>query len=191
MTKEKVVRDMIMKIGEDIYREGLVDTPKRVVKMWEELYRGYDESRKPKLTLFRNGFDGINYDEMICDSGSFYSSCEHHMVPFFGKYYFAYIPSTKGWILGLSKVARVVEFFSAKLQVQERLTHEIVDYIYRKMGRGPHKPLGMALVMEAEHLCKTMRGVKMKGKMRTTKLIGVFKTDAKARSEFMEWVNNA
>ena len=190
MNKETIVNDMLLAIGENPHREGLKDTPKRVVRMWKEIFRGYDVLCNPKLTLFPNGSDGVEYDEMIGDEGTFHSHCEHHMVPFFGNYYFAYIPHPKGYILGLSKVARVVGFFSAKLQVQERLTHEIVDYIWKIMSEGNNKPLGMALVMEAEHLCKTMRGVKMKGKMRTTKLVGVFKTDAKARNEFMQWVNN-
>lgn len=182
---EKIVKEMIRRIGEDTEREGLIDTPKRVVKMWKEIFRGYDEKQKPKVTTFTNGSDGIDYDEMICDTGDFYSHCSHHMVPFIGKYYFAYIPSASGKILGLSKVGRVVDYFSAKLQIQEQLVNDIVNEISSALG----EVKGIALVMEAEHLCKTMRGVKKKGKMRTTKLIGAFKDDPSTRQEFMNWVN--
>lgn len=180
-------------IGEDPNREGLIDTPKRVIKMWKELFRGYNKELEPKVTMFNNGSDGIIYDQMICDTGNLYSHCEHHMVPFFGQYYFAYVPHTKGKLIGLSKVARVVDYCAAKLQIQERLTHEVVDYIWNKLCNDKeckYKPLGMALVMECEHLCKTMRGAKKKGTMRTTKLIGNFKEDPSTREEFMGWVNS-
>jgi len=185
---EKTVKEMLILIGDDPNREGLIDTPKRVGKMWKEIFRGYNEYKKPKITTFTNGSDGVKVDQMICDTGDFYSHCEHHMVPFIGKYWFAYIPNPKGKILGLSKVARLVDFHSAKLQVQERLVHDIVVDLYEALGKP--KPLAMGLVMEAEHLCKSMRGVKKKGKMRTTKLIGTFKTDSAARAEFLDWVNN-
>jgi len=185
---EEIVAEMIYRIGEDFKRPGLEDTPKRIVKMWKEIYRGYDETQKPIITTFKNGVDGFKTDEMIKDTGTFYSTCEHHFLPFFGRYWFAYIPNPKGKILGLSKVARLVDFHSAKLQVQERLVHDIVVDLYEALGKP--KPLAMGLVMEAEHLCKSMRGVKKKGKMRTTKLIGTFKTDSAARAEFLDWVNN-
>jgi len=191
--KEQIVKDMLLAIGEDPEREGLIDTPKRVVKMWTEIFRGYDKKNVPKVTVFNNGADGIVYDSMINDEGDYYSHCEHHGVTFFGKYYFAYIPHPEGKLLGLSKVARVVDYCAAKLQVQERLGHEIVDYLWKKLCNKrvcKFPPLGMALVLEGEHLCKTMRGVKKKGKMRTTKLIGAFKDDAKTRAEFMGWVNS-
>jgi len=193
MKNEELVKNMLKAIGENPEREGLVDTPKRVVKMWKEIFRGYDKNQAPKVTVFNNGADGIIYDAMINDEGSFYSHCEHHAVPFFGKYYWAMIPHPKGQLIGLSKVARVVDYLSAKLQIQERLTHEIVEYLWEKLCNDNtclYKPLGMALVLEGEHLCKTMRGAKKKGKMRTTKLIGAFKDDEKARAEFMGWVNN-
>jgi GTP cyclohydrolase IA len=201
--KENIIKDMLTTIGENPEREGLKDTPKRVVKMWKEIFRGYDKSQKPKVTSFMNGNDGIVCDEMLHDDGSFYSHCEHHMVPFFGHYYFAYIPNPKGKILGLSKVARIVDYYSAKLQIQERLVSEIVKELWDALTiktlndvgdencyKEIIEPLGMALVMDGEHLCKTMRGVKKKGKMRATKLIGTFKTDPAARAELMAWVNN-
>jgi GTP cyclohydrolase IA len=192
MDKEQIVKQMLEAIGEDSTREGLVDTPKRVVRMWDELFRGYKLS-PPELTTFNNGDDGIVYDEMVMDAGSFHSFCEHHMLPIVnGWYHFAYIPHSKGKIIGLSKVARVVDYFSSRLQIQERLTHQIVDYIWNTLcndNKCEYKPIGMGLVMDANHLCKSIRGVKKDGLMRTTKLVGVFKDDDSTRSEFMSWVN--
>lgn len=188
--KEQIVRNMLEAIGENPERDGLKDTPSRVVRMWEEIYSCYNCS-PPKVTVFNNGKDGIIYDEMICDFGPFHSTCEHHMMPIInGKYWFAYIPNKSGSIMGLSKVARVVDHFSSKLQVQERLTKDIVDYLWSAMSKDNYNPpVAMGLVLDAEHLCKTMRGVKKKGNMRTTDLRGVFKTDSAARAEFLGWVN--
>lgn len=191
-TQEKIVKDMLIAIGEEPNREGLKDTPKRVVKMWKELFGGYNKENSPKITTFANGADKIVVDEMISDTGEFFSHCEHHMVPFVGRYWFAYIPSAKGQLLGLSKVGRVVDFHSSKLQVQERLVHDVVTHLWNALSKTKdnwNKPIGMGLVIEAEHLCKTMRGVKKKGKMRTTKLIGAFKEDPSVREEFLNWVN--
>ena len=176
---------LIKEIGEDPAREGLIGTPQRVADMYEELFAGY-MNKPPAVTVFKNGKDNIHYDEMIIDSGDFYSMCEHHMMPFFGKYIFAYIPTRTGSILGLSKVARVVDHFSAKLQIQERLTAEIVEYLFKSLGTPP--PVGMALIMKAEHLCKTMRGAKKKGMMTTSVLRGVFKKNLDARLELMNLV---
>jgi len=189
---ENEVANIIRHIGDNPERPGLKDTPKRVVKMWKEIFRGYDENQKPNVTVFNNGDDGIVYDQMICDTGDFYSHCEHHMVPFFGRYWFAYIPHPKGRILGLSKVARVVDYHAAKLQIQERLVNDIIQDLWatlRISKASNYKPLAMGLVIEAEHLCKTMRGVKKKGKMRTVQLIGTFQSEPAARAEFMDWVN--
>lgn len=181
---EYIIRATIDCIGDAPSREGVKDTPKRVLKMWKEIYRGYDPKQKPMLTVFANGADGIKYDELIMDSGTFYSTCEHHMVPFFGQYYFAYIPGKK--ILGLSKVARIVEYYAAKLQVQERLTTEIVDEIERALN-----PKGIALVLKGRHLCKEMRGVKQVGGAMTTVVVrGVFKSKPEARAELMSLINN-
>jgi len=179
-TEDLVVRQLEF-IGEDPKREGLIDTPKRVIKMWKELFKGYDKKQKPRMAIFENGHDGLQYDEMIIDSGDYYSQCEHHMVPFFGKYWFAYIPDKK--ILGLSKVARMIDYYSAKLQIQERLVKEVLDEIESQI-----KPLGIALVMRGRHLCKEMRGVKKKGEMITSDLRGVFKDKPEARAEFMRFV---
>lgn len=189
---ENLIVRTFQHIGENPNRTGLIDTPRRVVKMWDEIFRGYDEDQKPEVTVFPNGEDGVVYDQMICDTGDFYSMCEHHMMPFIGKYWFAYIPSAEGQVLGLSKVARVVDYFSAKLQIQERLGKEIIEYLYQSLVEGiPAEggPLGIALCLEAEHLCKTMRGVKKKGKMRTLIVEGLFKDNPSAKEEFLAYVN--
>jgi GTP cyclohydrolase I len=181
---QKIIKNFLSFIGEDPTRPGLIDTPKRVVKMWKEIYRGYDKEQEPRLAIFGNGTDGVLYDQMITDEGYYFSQCEHHSVTFFGQYYFAYVPNKK--ILGLSKVARVVDYFSAKMQIQERLTKEIVDYIEKEL-----QPKGIALVMKGRHLCKEMRGVKkIEGKMTTTVLRGCFKDEPETRAEFMSYVNS-
>jgi GTP cyclohydrolase I len=185
MTKqEKVVRDMIRMIGDNPDRSGLKDTPKRIVKMWAETFRAYRE-KPPILTTFKNGDDGIDYDQMVADSGYFYSHCEHHGVPFFGNYFFAYIPDKK--VVGLSKIARVVSHFSAKFQIQERLAAEVVNYIESEL-----RPSGIALILEARHLCKEMRGVKQHGGiMITSEVRGAFRDRSSgAREEFLRLINN-
>ena len=186
-TIEYSIKNIFQHIGEDPERAGLKETPSRMTKMWEETFRGYDISKKPKVTTFQNGADGIVYDNMIVDTGSFYSTCEHHFMPFFGTYYFAYIPHPNGLILGLSKVARVVDFYSAKLQIQERLVSDVVNEIKKALGE-ENPPLGIALVMKGEHLCKTMRGVKKKGEMTTSCLTGWFQDDINTRSEFLQLI---
>lgn len=198
--KEKLIREVLIAIGENPNREGLQGTPERVVRMWNEIFGGYNIDNKPNITTFPNNLDGVTYNQMIVDDGYFYSHCEHHMLPFIGKYYFAYLPNPKGKVLGLSKVARMVDFCAAKLQIQERLVQNVVDELWSALqvpndigdksdNNKDKAPLGMALVMEAEHLCKTMRGVKKKGKMRTIELRGAFKHDAATRAEFYNWVN--
>jgi GTP cyclohydrolase I len=186
--EELVIRTIEM-MGDNPARPGLKDTPRRVTEMWEEIFGGYHEEQKPKITTFVNGSDGITYDQMIVDNGAFYSHCEHHMLPFIGNYWFAYIPSPKGKLLGLSKVARVVDYHSAKLQIQERLTQDVVNELWTALCVDGEEPLGMALVMKAEHLCKTMRGAKKKGMMTTIELKGAMKDKPEARSEFLRFVN--
>ena len=179
--EEVIIIALLEAIGENPSRAGLNGTPERVVRMWKEIFRGYDEKQKPKITIFDNGKDNIFYDNMVIDTGDFYSHCEHHMVPFFGKYWFAYIPNKK--ILGISKVARIIDFHSAKLQIQERLVKDVLDELEKAL-----QPKGIALVMEGEHLCKTMRGAKKKGKMITSDLRGAFKNNIETRAEFMRFV---
>jgi len=182
---EDALRALAEYIGEDPNRPGLLGTPDRITRMWAEIFRGYNPLKHPKITTFQNGADGISYDNMILDSGNYYSMCEHHAMPFFGRYVFAYIPNPKGKILGLSKIGRVVDYHAAKLQIQERLVSDIVMDIADALGT-ENPPLGIALMMEGEHLCKTMRGARKPGKMSTSMLTGVFKEDSSARNEFLQ-----
>lgn len=180
---ECALRTLIRFIGEDPDREGLQGTPDRIIRMWQEIFRGYDPKQKPKITTFANE-DGMT--DIVFDSGDYYSMCEHHILPFFGKYYFAYIPAPDGRILGISKVARVVGYCAAKLQLQERLAADIVAMLTDALDG---KVLGMALVMKGKHLCKTMRGVRNDGNMTVAHLEGLFKTDKECRDEFYKLID--
>lgn len=184
---ENAVRNLLEAIGEDPDRVGLQGTPDRISRMCQEIFRGYDPAEKPHITVFPNGEDGIVYDNMVIDEGTFYSCCEHHMMPFFGRYWFAYIPNPKGKILGISKIGRVVDYCAAKLQVQERLTQEVVNMLTEALG-DEYPPLGVALVMRGTHLCKSMRGVKKDGVMTSSYLTGEFRTEHEVRAEFMKFV---
>ena len=175
---EEHIRRLIEYIGENPNREGLVGTPDRIKRMWKEIFRGYDPNQKPKITTFANDMKST---DIVFDTGDYYSMCEHHILPFFGKYYFAYIPKEDGRILGISKIARVVGYCAAKLQLQEKLAREIVEMLSDALG-DYHS--GMAIVMKGQHLCKTMRGVKNKGAMTVAHLSGIFKEDCEARREF-------
>ena len=193
ITKEQAeqhIRELLEYIGENPDREGLKGTPERIVRMWKEIYRGYDLTQKPKITVFKNGNDGLVYDNMVIDSGSFNSKCEHHARTFWGKYWFAYIPNPNGKILGISKIGRVVDYCSAKLQIQERLVHDIVQMIKETLN-DENPPLWIALVMKAHHGCKEFRGVKKKGVMTSSFLDGAFRNDSQIRAEFMQLVNNS
>lgn len=188
---EGLIRQLLIEIGEDPDREGLKGTPHRISKMFKEIYRGYDPEKAPRVTTFPNGTDGITYDNMVIDHGDYYSQCEHHMKDFFGKYWFAYIPAPKGRILGLSKIGRVVDYCSAKLQVQERLGHDIVKMLKEALMKdNAPEPLGIALVMKGRHLCKESRGARKKGIMTTTIIEGAFRDDPIVREEFMHQVGN-
>lgn len=182
MEKEKIIRDYLLAIGENPDREGLKETPKRIVKMWNEIFRGYNPEQKPKITIFDND---MHTTDIVFDTGDYYSMCEHHMLPFFGKYYFAYIPDPNGQILGISKVARVVGYCSARLQLQERLARDIVNMLNDALGG---KVQGMAIVMRGTHLCKTMRGVRNNGQMTVSYLSGIFKKNNDARQEFYKLI---
>jgi GTP cyclohydrolase I len=174
-TVEDNVTRTLSAIGEDPNREGLAET----AQMYKEIFRGYGDAA-PRLTAFPNGKDGVSYDSMISDRGRFYSFCEHHMLPFFGDYYFAYIPAPTGKLIGLSKVARLVEWRAAKLQIQERLVKEIVDDLEDSI-----QPLGIALVLRGRHLCKELRGIKNQGEMVTSDLRGRFRENPATRAEFL------
>ena len=180
---ERHIRCCLEHIGEDALRPGLVGTPDRIRRMWEEIFRGYNPEQAPRVTVFDNGSDGIVYDGMVVDSGRFNSMCEHHLMPFWGKYWFAYIPHPKGKILGLSKIGRVVDYCAARAQIQERLVRDVVAMLSDALN-GEHPALGLALMMKAHHGCKEFRGVKKRGIMTSSYLEGVFKTNAQTRSEF-------
>jgi GTP cyclohydrolase I len=180
--KEALVANLIEAIGDNPNRVGLKDTPNRVVRMWGEIFRGYNPDKEPKETCFPNDEDGVKYDQMIIDTGYFHSHCEHHMVPFFGQYWFAYIPDKT--IIGLSKVADWIDYYAAKLQIQERLVKEVVD----KFDALAH-PVGIGLVMKGRHMCKEMRDVKKFNTfMITSDLRGVLKEDSRARAELMDLI---
>lgn len=177
------IKTILAYIGEDPEREGLKGTPDRIIRMWKEIFRGYDPVQKPKITTFSND---MHSTDMVFDTGDYYSMCEHHMMPFFGKYYFAYIPKENGRILGISKVARVVGYCAARLQLQERLARDVVEMLTDALGGEVE---GMAIVMRGTHLCKSMRGVKNQGMMTVAHLSGVFKTDEMARREFYKLID--
>ena len=180
---ERAIKTILAYIGEDPEREGLVSTPDRIIRMYKEIFRGYDKNQKPKITTFSND---MHSTDIVFDSGDYYSMCEHHMMPFFGKYYFAYIPKEDGRILGISKIARVVGYCAARLQLQERLAREIVEMLTNALGGYVD---GMAIVMRGTHMCKSMRGVKNQGMMTVAHLSGIFKEDEKARREFYKLID--
>lgn len=181
------IADIFEYIGEDPNRAGLLDTPDRIVRMCREIFRGYDPKQKPKVTTFPNGQDGITYDSMVVDKGDFYSLCEHHCRTFFGEYWFAYIPNPQGRILGISKIGRVVDYCAAKLQVQERLVHDVVETLSEALG-SEYPPLGIAMVMKGRHMCKESRGARKKGIMTSSYLTGCFMNDPALRAEFMRMI---
>lgn len=179
---ESALKTIIRYIGEDPEREGLKGTPDRIIRMWKEIFRGYDETQKPRITTFEND---EHTEQMIFDTGDYYSMCEHHILPFFGKYYFAYIPNKNGKILGISKIARVVGYCAARLQLQERLAENILDMLEGALGNCE----GMAIVMRGQHMCKSMRGAKNQGQMTVALLRGLFKENADLRMEFYKLID--
>ena len=184
--REHIV-DLLVYIGEVPSREGLKETPDRILRMFSEIFRGYDPAQAPRITTFPNGQDGIVYDNMIVDSGTFYSLCEHHCRTFFGQYWFAYLPNPKGRILGLSKVGRVVDYCASRLQVQERLVQDVVQMLTEALGQ-ENPPLGMALILKGRHMCKESRGARKSGEMTTTYLTGAFRRNPQVRAEFLSYI---
>jgi GTP cyclohydrolase I len=175
---EKSVAEILLSIGEDPNRDGLKATPKRVAKSYEELLSGYRvDSRK----LINGALFEVSYDEMIVVRDiEFFSLCEHHMLPFIGRVHVAYIPKKK--IIGLSKIPRIVDMFSKRLQIQERMTQQIAEFINAVLD-----PLGVGVVAEAIHLCSMIRGVKkQQASMTTSAMLGAFRTRASTRVEFLE-----
>lgn len=175
---ESSVGKILEAIGEDPEREGLVKTPHRVAKSYQELLAGY--RMDPKALINEAVFD-VAYDEMVIVRDiEFYSMCEHHMLPFMGRVHVAYIPSDK--VIGLSKIPRIVDLFSRRLQVQERMTTQIANYIDVVL-----KPQGVAVVAEGLHMCMMLRGVKKKdARMTTSAMLGVFRDDMSTRMEFLD-----
>lgn len=178
----EAVREMIRWIGDDPEREGLRDTPRRVVDAYLEYFQGYDESPEDYLTRTFEQVGG--YDEIVLLRDiPFHSHCEHHMAPIVGRAHVAYLPTNK--VVGISKLARVVRAFARRLQVQERLTAEIADCIQKVL-----EPQGVAVVVEATHACMTARGVNTPGvSMTTSRMMGVFREDQKAREEIIKLIN--
>ena len=173
---EKAVNEILLAVGEDVKREGLKQTPQRVARMYTELLGGMRDNPE----VYMKSVFTENYSEIVLLRDiSFYSICEHHLMPFIGSAHVAYIPS--GTILGVSKLARIVDCFARQLQTQERLTYQIADFIMGKL-----KPQGVAIVLEASHSCMTIRGIKKPGSvMVTSALRGIFLKDPKSRSEVL------
>ncbi len=175
---ERAVHQILVNVGEDPEREGLQRTPHRVAKMYSEVLEGYEVD---PVALVNGALFDVEYDEMVVVKDiEFFSMCEHHMLPFFGRAHVAYIPGKK--IIGLSKLPRMVDMFARRLQVQERMTRQIADMIDEVLS-----PQGVAVVVEGSHMCGMMRGVeKEHPRMVTTAMLGVFKEDRAVRNEFME-----
>lgn len=180
-TIESAVRDILLEIGENPDRQGLVKTPNRVARMFDELTAGY---RADTEKLINGALFDVAYDEMVVVKDiEFYSLCEHHMLPFFGKAHVAYIPDGK--VIGLSKIPRIVEMFARRLQVQERMTSEIAQLI-----DGVLEPKGVAVVVEGAHMCAMMRGVKKsETNMTTTSMLGEFREDRDLKNEFLQHIS--
>ena len=180
LTTQELYRELLLRIGEDPTRDGLLDTPERMEKSMAFLTRGYTMD---VTAVLHDALFDVDYDEMvIVKDVEFFSMCEHHLLPFFGKAHIAYVPNGK--VIGLSKIPRVVDVFARRLQVQERLTTEIADAISEAID-----PQGVAVIVEAQHLCMMMRGVeKQHSATVTSAMRGVFKTQLQTRNEFLSLV---
>ncbi len=179
---ERLVVELLEAVGEDPAREGLQATPRRVAAMYEELFAGVDDDPESHLTVTF----AADHDEMVMVRDiPFASLCEHHMVPFIGKVHVGYIPGDDGRVTGLSKLARLVDVYARRLQVQERMTTQIADTMEKVLV-----PRGVLVVVEAEHLCMSMRGVKKPGTLTITSAVrGLFRDDPRTRAEAMQYVH--
>jgi GTP cyclohydrolase I len=179
---EDLVREMLVRLGEDPAREGLMRTPERVHRAYEHLTKGYNEDPD---ALLKNALFTVTYDEMVIVKDiEMFSLCEHHMLPFFGKVHVAYIPNGK--VIGLSKIPRLIETFSRRLQIQERLTTQIAETIQNAI-----QPQGVGVVIEARHLCMMMRGVeKQHSAAVTSSMLGCFRNEQETRTEFLSLIRN-
>ena len=177
---QEIIRQLLAELGEDPSREGLLDTPKRVEKALRFLTSGYTADVD---SVLNNALFTVNYSEMVIVKDiDFYSLCEHHLLPFFGKCHIAYLPN--GRVIGLSKIPRLVEVFARRLQIQERMTSQIAETIREKIN-----PLGVAVVIEGTHLCMSMRGVEKQNSFAiTSSMLGGFRNDARTRMEFLELI---
>jgi GTP cyclohydrolase I len=178
---EGATRTILAGIGEDPEREGLRRTPERIARMYEELTAGY---RTDPIKLINDALFDVDYNEMVLVKDiDFYSLCEHHLLPFFGRAHVAYLP--KGKVVGLSKIPRIVEMFARRLQVQERMTTQIANFLNEVL-----EPHGVAVMVEGVHMCSAMRGVKKaNASMITSTLLGTFKDNPETRAEFMTYLN--
>ena len=174
---EAAVREILVQVGEDPEREGLLNTPNRIARMYDEILAGYDVD---PIALVNDALFTVEYDEMVLVKDiEFFSMCEHHMLPFFGRAHVAYTPCGK--VIGLSKIPRIVEMFARRLQVQERMTRQIAELLDDVL-----KPYGVGVVIEGSHMCSMMRGVKKEhARMVTSTMLGAFKEKEKTRNEFL------
>jgi GTP cyclohydrolase IA len=181
-TLEELYREILVRLGEDPEREGLLRTPERIHKAYQFLTRGYREDPE---TLLKGALFTVSYDEMvIVKDVEMFSLCEHHLLPFFGKVHVAYIPN--GRVIGLSKIPRLIEIFSRRLQIQERLTTQIAETIQKAI-----EPQGVGVVIEARHLCMMMRGVeKQHSAAVTSSMLGCFREEQETRTEFLSLIRN-
>lgn len=177
---EEITRELLVRLGEDPSRDGLQRTPERMARAWQYLTKGYYEDSEKILT---NALFDVSYDEMVIVKDiEMFSLCEHHLLPFFGKVHVAYIP--KGKVIGLSKIPRLIDIFSRRLQVQERLTTQIAESIQKAI-----EPQGVGVVIEARHLCMMMRGVeKQHSSAVTSSMLGVFRDELETRQEFLSLI---
>ena len=180
LTTQELYRELLVRIGENPTRDGLIDTPERMEKSMAFLTRGYEQT---VTDVLHNALFDVDYDEMVIVKDiEYFSMCEHHLLPFFGKAHIAYVPNGK--VIGLSKTARLVDVFARRLQVQERLTSQVADAIEEAIH-----PQGVAVILEAQHLCMMMRGVeKQHSSTVTSAMLGVFKTQMQTRNEFLSLV---
>ncbi len=179
---EEAVRNILLEIGEDPERQGLLDTPYRVAKMYKEVTTGYQAD---PYKIINNAIFDVDYDEMVVVANiEYYSLCEHHMLPFFGVVHVGYIP--QGKVVGLSKIPRIVDMFARRLQIQEKMTTQIANLLNETL-----QPEGVGVVVEGQHMCMMMRGVqKDKAKMITSAMLGSFRDDEKTRNEFLNLIRS-
>ena len=175
------IEEIITYIGDNPSREGLIDTPKRVIKSWDELYKGYNQKPEEVLTTF--SADGADQIILLKDI-EIYSMCEHHMLPFFGKAHIAYLPDPNGKIVGISKLARLLDIYARRLQIQERIGQQVTSALMELL-----KPQGAACIIEATHMCMRMRGVsKQNSVMVTSSMEGIFRTNPEVKQELIQLI---